>query len=141
MTNVNARQRVVEGIAGADHQLERVNFKKTHLKDLYGTNVFNEAVQRERLPKQVFKALQKTIKLGATLDPTVADAVAAAMKDWAMDKGATHFTHLFQPMTGLTAEKHASFIQPTGDGPALLQLSGTELEKGEPDASSCPSGV
>src|SRR5260370_11766750 len=131
MTNVNARQRAVEAIAGTDHQLEQVDFKKTDVKDLYGTNVFNDAVQRERLPKQVFKALQKTIKLGAPLDSTVADSVAADMKDWAMEKGATHFTDLFQPMTGLTAEKHDSFIQPTGDGPALLQLSGTELEKGE----------
>jgi glutamine synthetase len=119
MSNVNTRQQAIAAIAGADHQLEKVDFKKTHLKDLFGTNVFNEAVQRERLPKQVFKALQKTIKLGAALDPTVADAVAAAMKDWAMEKGATHFTHLFQPMTGLTAEKHDSFIQPTGDGRAL----------------------
>src|SRR5260370_15799439 len=112
MTNVNARQRAVEAIAGADHQLERVNFKKPHLKDLYGTNVFNEAVQRERLPKQVFKALQKTIKLGATLDPTVADAVAAAMKDWAMEKGATHFTHLFHPITALTPQNHNTSLHP-----------------------------
>src|SRR5260370_32927517 len=140
MTNVNARQRAVEAIAGTDHQLERVDFKKTHLKDLYGTNVFNEAVQRERLPKQVFKALQKTIKLGAPLDPTVADAVASAMKDWAMEKGATHFTHMFQPMTGLTAEKHDSFLAPVSDGKAITEFSGKELVRGEPDASSFPSG-
>jgi glutamine synthetase len=137
---MNARQHAVEAITGADHQLERVDFKKTHIKDLFGTNVFNEAVQRERLPKQIFKALQKTIKLGAMLDPAIADSVASAMKDWAMEKGATHFTHLFQPMTGLTAEKHDSFVQPTGDGRALAEFSGKELVKGEPDASSFPSG-
>ena len=84
--------------------------QKEHVKDLYGVNVFNESVQKERLPKPVFKALQKTIKQGAPLDPTIADAVATAMKDWAIEKGATHYTHLFQPMTGLTAEKHDSFL-------------------------------
>src|ERR1700747_3633186 len=136
----NARQETVAAIATADHQLEKVDFKKIHLKDLYGTNVFNEAVQRERLPKQVFKALQKTIKLGAPLDPTVADAVASAMKDWAMEMGATHFTHMFQPMTGLTAEKHDSFLQPTNTGKAITEFSGKELVRGEPDASSFPSG-
>src|SRR5205807_1916904 len=104
--NVNTRQEAIKAISGADHQLERVNFKEIHIKELFGDNVFNEAVQRERLPKPVFKALQKTIKLGAPLDPAAADAVAAAMKDWAIEKGATHFTHQFQPMTGLTAEKH-----------------------------------
>src|SRR5256714_8364282 len=140
MSHVNARQQAVEAIAGADHQLERVDFKKTHLKDLYGTNVFNESVQRERLPKQVFKALQKTIKLGAALDPQIADAVANAMKDWAIEKGATHYTHLFYPMTGLTAEKHDSFLSPTGDGQAIVEFSGKELIRGEPDASSFTSG-
>src|SRR5580692_5026712 len=127
MSHVNARQQAVAAIAGADHQLEKVDFKKTHLKDLFGTNVFNEAVQRERLPKQVFKALQKTIKLGAPLDPAIADAVASAMKDWAIEKGATHFTHMFQPMTGLTAEKHDSFLQPSMDGTAITEFSGKEL--------------
>src|SRR5262249_50142936 len=111
-----------------------------HVKDLFGENVFSEAVQRERLPKPVFKALQKTIKLGAPLDPEIADAVAAAMKGWAIEHGATHFTHLFYPMTGLTAEKHDSFLTPTGDGKALVEFSGKELIRGEPDASSFPSG-
>ncbi len=137
---MTSREAAIQAIALTDHFLERVDFKKTHLKDLYGNNVFNEAAQREHLPKQVFKALQKTIKLGAVLDATIADAVASAMKDWAMEKGATHFTHLFQPMTGLTAEKHDSFVQPTGDGRALLEFSGKELVRGEPDASSFPSG-
>src|SRR3954463_9560766 len=96
------RQSAIAAIAAANHQLNRVNFKETHLKDLFGANVFNEEIQRQRLPKPVFKALQKTIKVGAALDPPIADTAAAPMKDWAMEKGATHFTHMFQPMTGLT---------------------------------------
>jgi glutamine synthetase len=140
MTTAKLRQDAIKAIASAEYDLQRVNFKEKHIKDLYGENVFSEAVQRERLPKPVFKALQKTIKLGQSLDPAIADAVAAAMKDWAIEKGATHFTHLFQPMTGLTAEKHDSFLQPTGDGRALLEFGGKELVRGEPDASSFPSG-
>lgn len=140
MGSVNVRQLAIQAIATAKHQLNNVNFKKTHLKDLYGENVFNEDVQRQRLPKPVFKALQRTIKQGATLDPAIADNVATAMKDWAMEKGATHFTHLFQPMTGLTAEKHDSFLAPTADGKAITEFSGKELVRGEPDASSFPSG-
>src|SRR5579862_8612986 len=140
MGGSNVRQQALHAIAGAKHQLNRVNFKETHIKDLFGVNVFNEEQQRQMLPKPVFKALQKTIKQGAPLDPAIADSVASAMKDWAMEKGATHFTHLFQPMTGLTAEKHDSFVQPTGDGRALAEFSGKELVKGEPDASSFPSG-
>src|SRR5690606_12401233 len=93
-----------------------------------------------RLPKTVFKALQRTIKMNEPLDPSAADAIATAMKDWAMEKGATHFTHLFQPMTGLTAEKHDSFLTPTDSGGAIAEFSGRELIKGEPDASSFPSG-
>src|SRR4249919_3150693 len=112
MAPANVRQQAIQAIASAKHQLNRVNFKETHIKDLFGVNVFNEEVQRQRLPKPVFKALQKTIKLGAPLDPTVADSIASAMRDWAIEKGATHFTHLFQPMTGITAEKHDSFIAP-----------------------------
>src|SRR6516164_10685163 len=106
----NPRHEALRAIAGAQHKLNRVNFREVHVKDLFGESVFSEAVQRERLPKPVFKALQKTIKLGAPLDPEIADAVAAAMKDWAIEKGATHYTHLFQPMTGITAEKHDSFL-------------------------------
>src|SRR5437667_9091869 len=134
------RQQAIQAIAGARHNLNRIDFKKTHMKDLFGANVFNEEVQRQRLPKQVYKALQKTVKQGASLDPSVADAVAVAMKDWAIERGATHFTHQFQPMTGITAEKHDSFLAPTGDGRAILEFSGKELIKGEPDASSFPSG-
>src|SRR5436309_2645464 len=136
----NVRQQAIRAIAGAKHNLNRVDFKTTHVKDLFGVNVFNEEVQRQRLPKQVYKALQKTIKLGATLDPSVADAVAVAMKDWALEHGATHYTHLFQPMTGITAEKHDSFLSPSEGGGAIAEFSGKELTKGEPDASSFPSG-
>src|SRR5436309_15324079 len=135
----NVRQEAIRAIAGAKHKLNRVDFKKTHVKDLFGVNVFNEEVQRQRLPKQVFKNLQKTIKQGATLDPSVADALAVAMKDWALEHGATHFTHLFQPMTGITAEKHDSFLSPREGGGAIAEFSGKELIKGEPDASSFPS--
>src|ERR1700731_2675918 len=140
MGSATVRQEVIRAIASAKHQLNRVNFKEVHIKELYGSNVFNEEVQRQRLPKPIFRALQKTIKQGVALDPNIADNVAAAMKDWAMEKGATHFTHLFQPMTGLTAEKHDSFLQPSNDGRALIEFSGKELVRGEPDASSFPSG-
>src|SRR5438309_1110472 len=136
----NVRQEAINAIACAKHQLNRVDFRKTHVKDLFGINVFNEEIQRQRLPKPVFKALQKTIKQGAPLDPAHADAVASAMKDWALEKGATHYTHLFQPMTGITAEKHDSFLTPDGVGGAIAEFSGKELIKGEPDASSFPSG-
>jgi glutamine synthetase len=136
----NVRQEAIQSIACAKHQLNRIDFKKTHVKDLFGVNVFNEEVQRQRLPKPVFKALQKTIRQGAPLDPVHADAVASAMKDWAIEKGATHYTHLFQPMTGITAEKHDSFLSPDGVGGAIAEFSGRELIKGEPDASSFPSG-
>src|SRR5438874_13797391 len=99
-----SRQEAIRSIACAKHQLNRVDFKKIHVKDLFGVNVFNEQVQRERLPKPTFKALQKTIRQGVPLDPIHADAVAAAMRDWAIERGATHYTHIFQPMTGITAE-------------------------------------
>lgn len=137
----NPRQTAIQTIANTDYDLNQLDFRASHLKDLFGTLVFSEEVQKARLPKPVFKALQKTIKQGAQLtDPAVADAVASAMKDWAIEHGATHFTHLFQPMTGLTAEKHDSFLSPVGNGTAVAEFSGKELIKGEPDASSFPSG-
>src|ERR1700755_1233495 len=110
----SVRQEAINSIATAKHQLNRVDFKTVHIKDLFGINVFNEEVQRARLPKPVFKALQKTIKQGAPLDPSVDDAVAADMKDWTIALGPTHYTPLFQPMTGITAEKHDSFLAPDG---------------------------
>src|SRR5688572_23542443 len=140
MGSSNVRHDAIKAIALAKHKLDRVDFKTTHIKELFGVNVFNEEVQRARLPKPVFKALQKTIRQGQPLDPGSADAVANAMKDWAIEKGATHYTHWFQPMTGLSAEKHDSFLAPTGSGSAIVEFSGKELIKGEPDASSFPSG-
>jgi len=107
---------------------------------LFGSNVFSEAVMRERLPKDVYKAIKRTIDGLAPLDPSIAGVVANAMKDWAIEKGATHFCHWFQPMTGVTAEKHDSFISPTADGRTIMEFSGKELIQGEPDASSFPSG-
>jgi glutamine synthetase len=107
--------------------------------EIFGQNVFTQDVMRERLPKAVYKNLKKTIDEGLPLDPSIADVVATAMKEWAVERGATHFTHWFQPMTGVTAEKHDSFITPT-DGGIVMDFSGKELVKGEPDASSFPSG-
>ena len=108
--------------------------------ELYGSLVFNDKVMRERLPKDIYKAVHKTIQNGSHLELDVANTVAATMKEWALELGATHFTHWFQPMTGLTAEKHDSFISPTENGGVIMEFSGKELVKGEPDASSFPSG-
>jgi glutamine synthetase len=110
------------------------------INEIFASNVFSDSVMKERLPKATYKALKKTIEKGTSLEPEVADIVASAMKDWAVEKGATHFTHWFQPMTGITAEKHDSFINPTSDGKVILEFSGKELIKGEPDASSFPNG-
>ncbi|MEA2143093.1 MAG: glutamine synthetase, partial [Solirubrobacteraceae bacterium] len=107
---------------------------------IYGTNVFSTAVQRQQLPKSVFQQLQRTLERGEPLDPTLADAVASAMRKWALEKGASHYTHWFQPLTGSTAEKHDSFFGPAGDGTAITEFSGKELVRGEPDASSFPTG-
>src|SRR5881628_453174 len=108
--------------------------------EAFGSLVFNDAVQESRLPKPVYHALRRTITHGESLDASVADAVAGAMKEWAVEHGATHYTHWFQPLTGITAEKHDSFLQPTNDGKAVAEFSGKELIRGEPDASSFPSG-
>ena len=108
--------------------------------ELFGSMVFNDQKMQERLPKSTYKALKKTIQNGEPLDLSVANVVAAAMKDWAVEMGCTHYTHWFQPMTGVTAEKHDSFISPNGDGQVIMEFSGKELVKGEPDASSFPSG-
>ena len=110
------------------------------IQELFGSMVFNDAVMQERLPKDTYKALKKTIDEGRHLDPQVAAVVAHAMKDWAVEKGVTHYTHWFQPLTGITAEKHDSFIVPKDGGSMILSFSGKELVRGEPDASSFPSG-
>jgi len=111
-----------------------------HLEALFAADVFSERVMKQRLPKEVFASVQETIHHGALLDPSIADAVATAMKDWAIEHGATHYTHWFHPLTGGTAEKHDSFVSPDGAGGALLEFSGEQLMSGEPDASSFPSG-
>ena len=110
------------------------------IPEIFGCMVFNDDVMRERLPKEVYKSLTKTIATGKTIDASVADVVANAMKDWAIEKGATHYTHWFQPLTGVTAEKHDSFISPVGNCKVVMEFSGKELIKGESDASSFPSG-
>src|SRR5580692_6505611 len=122
-------------------QNSHVDYTQTPLAEIFGSNVFNRQTMRKLLPKAVYKALIRCMDFGEALDPSMADIVANAMKDWAVARGATHFTHWFMPMTGLTAEKHDSFLTPGGeDGLALLEFSGKTLIQGEPDASSFPSG-
>src|SRR5688572_22254777 len=108
--------------------------------ELFGSLTFNDEVQRRRLPRDAYKALRRTIGQGAPLDASAANIIASTMKDWAMEHGATHYTHWFQPLTGITAEKHDSFMAPTAEGRAVAEFSGKELIQGEPDASSFPSG-
>ena len=113
---------------------------KTNVTEIFGENVFDDATMRERLPKETYRELRKTIVQGLPLNRKIANAVAHAMKVWAIEKGATHYTHWFQPMTGITAEKHDSFITPDGPGKVIMAFEGKELIKGEPDASSFPNG-
>ncbi len=134
------RARAIAAITAYRPSERSWNFRETPTSEIFGANVFNDAVMRTRLPKSIYKALQATMKQGKPIDPSIADAVALAMKDWAIEKGATHYAHVFYPLTGLTAEKHDSFLTPTGDGTAVAEFSGTELIQGEPDASSFPSG-
>uniref|UniRef100_UPI0040276A12 glutamine synthetase III n=1 Tax=Faecousia sp. TaxID=2952921 RepID=UPI0040276A12 len=111
-----------------------------NVPEIFGSDVFNEAIMKQRLPVEVYRAWENCIQTGSTLPLDVANEIAEAMKIWALEKGATHYTHWFQPMTGITAEKHDSFISPTGDGRVIMEFSGKELVRGEPDASSFPSG-
>jgi len=136
----SARQEAIAAVTNYKANGHALNFKDMSSSELFGSNVFSDKVMKERLPKSAYKALQRTIKMSESLDPSVADAVASAMKDWALEKGASHFAHVFYPLTGLTAEKHDSFLQPGDDGAALAEFSGKELIQGEPDASSFPSG-
>lgn len=140
MSGIQARLNAISAVTNYKPSTAPMNFNETKPTEFFGCNVFNEKVMQERLPKDVFKSLKKTIELGEKLDPTIADIVANAMKDWAIEKGATHFTHVFYPLTGLTAEKHDSFLTPDGKGGALAEFSGKMLIQGEPDASSFPSG-
>ena len=136
----SARANAVSAINSYKSNGQAWNFRETPTSEIFGANVFGDAAMKDRLPKSVYKALQATIKQGKPLDPGIADAVALAMKDWAIEKGATHYAHVFYPLTGITAEKHDSFLTPTGDGHAMAEFSGKELIQGEPDASSFPSG-
>lgn len=114
---------------------------KNNISQIFGKNVFNDTVMQERLPKKIYEALKKTIEDGKELNSSLADVIAHEMKEWAIEQGATHYTHWFQPLTGATAEKHDSFISlPLPTGRVLMNFSGKELIKGEPDASSFPSG-
>ena len=117
------------------------NKRDINVAEIFGENVFNDTVMQERLPKKIYKELRRTIEEGKELDINTADVIAHEMKEWAIEKGATHYTHWFQPLTGVTAEKHDSFISaPMANGKVLMSFSGKELIKGEPDASSFPSG-
>ncbi len=110
------------------------------IPEIYGSRVFSDSVMCEKLPKKIYKELKRSIETGTELSPEIAEVVANAMKDWAIEKGATHYTHWFQPMTGITAEKHDAFISPVENDKVIMEFSGKELIKGEPDASSFPSG-
>lgn len=136
----NARASAIAAVINYKSDALPLNFKEVPSPSLYGINTFNEKEMRARLSKPVFKALQRTIKRGEKLDSNISDAVATAMRDWAVEKGATHYAHVFQPLTGITAEKHDSFLAPTGDGGAVSEFTGKQLIQGEPDASSFPSG-
>jgi glutamine synthetase len=138
MNENSSRQKAVSTLAS--QRAVAVSGGLLEPEKVFGTDVFGYSAMEARLPKDVFKSLRNTIETGATLDPKVADVVASAMKDWAMAKGATHYAHIFHPLTGLTAEKHDSFLNPDGKGGALAEFSGKALVQGEPDASSFPSG-
>lgn len=134
------RQRAIQTVQGREPVKSPIDYTKTSVSELFGSNVFNRQTMRTLLPKTVYKALVRCLDHGESLEPHLADVVANAMKDWAIARGATHFTHWFHPMTGLTAEKHDSFLVSSGDEGAILEFSGKNLIQGEPDASSFPSG-
>ncbi|OIO01310.1 MAG: glutamine synthetase type III [Desulfovibrionaceae bacterium CG1_02_65_16] len=140
MSGIQARLNAISAVINYKPSHAPLNFNETKPTEIFGSNVFNEKVMKDRLPKAVFKSLQKTIELGQKLDPSIPDVVANTMKDWAIEKGATHFTHVFFPLTGMTAEKHDAFLVPDGKGGAIAEFSGKLLIQGEPDASSFPSG-
>ncbi len=140
MSTGSARQDAVLAVVRWTPDHKPLNYLETPIEELYGQNVFNDEQMRKRLPKDVYRKLKQIIDRNERLDPVIADTVAAAMKEWAIERGATHYTHWFQPLTGLTAEKHDSFVTPTANGQAVTEFSGSQLIQGEPDASSFPSG-
>lgn len=140
MSKNTGRNSAIQAITSYRAEAAPLNFAETRPTEIFGCNVFNDRVMRERLPRDVYKSLHKTIAFGERMDPSIANTVAAVMKDWAIEKGATHFTHIFYPLTGQTAEKHDSFLTPDGNGGVIAEFSGSMLIRGEPDASSFPSG-
>jgi glutamine synthetase len=140
MSGNQARLKATAAVVNYKPLSQQMSFFETPTADLFNANVFDPATMKKRLPKSVYKSLMRTIQKGEQLDPAVADIVASAMKDWAIEKGATHYAHVFYPLTGLTAEKHDSFLTPNGGGKALPEFSGEQLIQGEPDGSSFPTG-
>ena len=140
MSGSKSRLQAIAAVTSYQPITPPLDFSRTKPQELFGSNVFGPEAMRQRLPKSVFKSLMRTIQTGDKLDPGIADTVAAGMKDWAIEKGATHYAHVFYPLTGSTAEKHDSFLVPDGMGGALFEFSGKALIQGEPDASSFPSG-
>ncbi len=136
----SARQAAISAVTNYLVNSPPIEFAGALAQDYYSSNVFNKSVMKERLPKTIYKSLMMTIESGQKLDPAIADVVASAMKDWAIEKGATHYAHIFYPLTGATAEKHDSFLSPTSDGSTLSEFSGKQLIQGEPDGSSFPTG-
>ncbi len=139
-SGVSPRQAAVAAVIENSITSQTIEFVDIPAQEYYSTNVFGKAVMKDRLPKSVYKKVMSTIEAGEKLDPEVADIVASAMKDWAIEKGATHYAHIFYPLTGATAEKHDSFLSPTADGGTLSEFSGKQLIQGEPDGSSFPTG-
>jgi glutamine synthetase len=140
MSGYQTRQNAINAVTNYKPSIEPLNFAETSPAEIFGSNVFTDKVMKGMLPKEVYKSLMNTKMTGEKLDPSVAGPVAAAMKEWAMSKGATHYTHVFYPLTGLTAEKHDGFLNPDGEGGAIAEFDGKLLIQGEPDASSFPSG-
>ncbi|MEO8905332.1 MAG: glutamine synthetase III, partial [Polyangiaceae bacterium] len=140
MSGNTVRQQAISKVAAFKTSSPPLNYKETASGSLFGAHVFGISAMKTHLPKDVYKSLKKTIEGGSPLDPATADVVASALKDWALSKGATHYAHVFYPLTGATAEKHDSFFNPDGEGGALAEFSGKKLVQGEPDASSFPSG-
>ena len=140
MSGSNARSNAIRAITSYKPDLAPLNYADTKPTEIYGSNVFSDKVMKERLPRIVYKSLRKTIEQGVQLDPSLADIVASTMKDWAIEKGATHFTHVFYPLTGHSAEKHDGFLSPDGNGGVITEFSGKMLSQGEADGSSFPSG-
>ncbi len=139
-SGASARMAAIAAVTNYQPTTRPLNFSETPTQDLFSANVFSKKVMKDRLPKPIFKSLVATIEAGEKLDSSVADIVASAMKDWAIEKGATHYAHVFFPLTGATAEKHDSFLSPNGEGTAIAEFSGSQLIQGEPDGSSFPTG-